>query len=306
MTSSTPKVSVVLPVYNGGKYLDDAIKSIRNQSFKNFEFIILNDGSTDRSIDVIKKHAGEDPRIVVIDRENRGLVETLNEGIRHAKTDLVARMDADDICEPERFRKQVEYLDLNPKCVVVGARVQLIDPDGYSIREMVDELTHDAIDAANLKGEGSAICHPTAMFRREAALKHGAYREEYKHAEDVDFFLRLAEVGQVANLKDVLLKYRQHPKSVGYAHSRAQMLSARAAARDALKRRNLPVPKELEFQKVLILSSASDSDVHRKWVWWALASGNLKTARRHLVMAFLKQPLAIQNLRQLFCVLRGY
>ena len=306
MTLPAIAVSVVLPVFNGGIYLDDAIASIRNQTFVNFELIILNDGSTDKSIEIIKRHAASDSRIVVVDRGNRGLVETLNEGVKLAKADLIARMDADDICAPHRLTTQFEYLKCHPECVAVGSRIELIDPEGLPIRLMVDGLKHDEIDAANLRGNGSAIAHPTVMFRSEAALQVGGYREEYKHAEDVDFFLRLAEVGILANLKDVLLQYRQHPKSVGYAHAQAQMQSARAAARDALQRRKLPVPSVLSIRNDAIVNTPSEADVHRKWVWWSLSGGNRMTARKHVFKALCKEPLSLKNFRPLYCALRGY
>ena len=306
MTSPAPDISVVLPVFNGGKFLNEAISSIRNQTFRSFELIILNDGSTDQSIEVIKMHAAADPRIVVVDRENKGLVATLNEGVRLAKADFIARMDADDICAPHRFAKQVEYFTCYPECVAVGSRVELIDPEGLPIRLMVDGLKHEEIDTLNLQGQGLAIAHPTVMFRREAALQVEGYRIDYKHAEDVDFFLRMAEVGILANLKDVLLQYRQHSNSVGYAHALAQMQSARAAARDALQRRRLPVPSVLNTKNDAIVGMPSDADIHRKWVWWSLSGGNRKTARKHVFKAICKEPLSLKNFRPLFCTLRGY
>lgn len=305
MNQSVPAISVVLPVFNGGSFLDLAIKSILAQSFTDFELIILNDGSTDQSIKVIKYFAEKDSRIVVVDRENRGLVATLNEGVQLARADLIARMDADDVCDLHRFERQFAYLTTNSNCVAVGSRILLIDPDGLPIRVFVDALQHDEIDSGNMSGVGSHICHPTVMFRRDAALLVGGYRDEFRHAEDVDLFLRLAEVGKLANLREVLLNYRQHLNSVGYAHAQAQMRSAQAAVREACRRRTLPIPSD--FHELDTAGTVQrHADVHRKWAWWSLTGGFLDSARKHALKAILLQPISLKNWKLALCVLRGY
>lgn len=302
---NTPAISVILPVFNGDNFLEAAIESVLNQTFASFELIIINDGSTDQSIKVIEHFAEKDSRIVVVDRENRGLVASLNQGVQLARANLIARMDADDVCDLHRLEQQLDYLKTNPNCVAVGSRVLLIDPDALPIKVFVDALEHDDIDSANMSGAGSHICHPTVMFRRDAALFVGGYRDEYRHAEDVDFFLRLAEVGRLANLQEVLLKYRQHLNSVGYAHTMAQMQSARAAVKEACRRRKLPIP----FNFYELDTTGTDqkyADVHRKWAWWSLTGGYLDTARKHAIKAFFLQPTSLENWKLVLCVLRGY
>lgn len=300
-----PAVSVILPVFNGDKYLSFAIESILSQSFKDFELIILNDGSTDSSLPVIKSFASQDPRVVVVDRENRGLVASLNEGLRLAKAELIARMDADDICLENRFLKQVNYLNLNPNCVAVGCKILLIDPDGLPIMEMSHHLNHADIDAGNMSGCGSFIAHPAVMMRRKAVLDVGGYRDEFRQAQDVDLFLRLAEVGRLSNLSQVLLNYRQHLNSVGYAHSQAQMRCARNAAIKACHRRKLPIPPGL-LREDTGGTIQNVADVHRKWAWWSLSGGNVATARKHLMEAFHFEPFSPKNWKLLMCVLRGF
>ncbi|MDD3936004.1 glycosyltransferase [Rhodoferax sp.] len=304
MNHTQPAVSVVLPVFNGGKYLHAAIESVLTQTFKDFELIVLNDGSTDSSLRVIQSFAFKDPRVVIVNRENRGLVATLNEGVQLAKADLVARMDADDICYPNRLTQQYEYIKAHVDCVAVGTLIQLIDPEGLRIKKMGSYINHDEIVADYMRGNCSFF-HPTVMFRREVAVSLGGYSDQYRHAEDVDFFLRLAEVGRLANLPEVLLNYRQHSTSIGYAHSQAQMRSARSAVAEACRRRNLPsrIDFKLADASIAVQSKAA---IHYKWAWWALVAGNVATARKHAWKAILEQPLSFANWKLALCVLRGY
>jgi len=116
------KVSIVMSVYNAQKYLDEAIESILNQTYSNFEFIIINDGSTDKSLEIIENYAKKDSRIIVINRENKGLIYSLNEGIRKANGKYIARMDADDISLPQRLEKQVEFMEKNKNIGICGTQ----------------------------------------------------------------------------------------------------------------------------------------------------------------------------------------
>lgn len=299
-----PAVSVVLPVYNGGRYLHKSIASVLSQTFRDFELIVVNDGSTDDSGKIVRDFASNDARVILIERENRGLIDSLNEGLNASRGELVARMDADDVCRPNRFAMQLDYMQAHPECIALGSRIKLIDPDGLPIMEMGSALHHEAIDADYMQGRCSFF-HPTVMFRRAAAIKIGGYQKEFKHAEDVDFFLRLAEQGCLANLPDVLLEYRQHMQSVGYAHAGIQTASTQAAVTAAMRRRGSDIyANPTPFQG--IVEEQSTGDVFRKWAWWSLAGRNLSTARKHLINAFRVEPLARKNWTLLLCVLRGY
>lgn len=299
-----PAVSVVLPVYNGGRYLHQAIDSVLRQTFEDFELILINDGSTDESGIIIRDFASSDARVILIERENRGLIESLNEGLNASRGELVARMDADDVCRPNRFAMQVAYMQAHPECIALGSRIQLIDPEGLPIKEMGSALHHEVIDADYMQGRCSFF-HPTVMFRRAGAIKIGGYQKEFKHAEDVDFFLRLAEQGCLANLPDVLLEYRQHMQSVGYAHASSQTASTQAAVTAARLRRGTEIhAKAATFKGVV--HEQSPGDVYRKWAWWSLAGRNLSTAKKHLINAFRVEPFAKKNWRLFLCVLRGH
>jgi glycosyltransferase involved in cell wall biosynthesis len=301
----TPAASVLLPVYNAEKYLAAAIESVLAQDFTDFELLLLNDGSTDRSAAILERFAARDARCKIHAWPNRGLIATLNAGLQLSTADILFRMDADDVCRPHRFSRQMSYMQGHPECVAVGSRVMFIDADGWPIAEFFgNEVDHDDIDAAHLKGKGGSIVHPSAALRRAAMMQIGGYRTRYPHSEDFDLFLRLAEVGRLANIPDVLLEYRQHPDSVGYRHARAQWDSARRAVADACERRRLGAVtwgSGPDRQGV-----PSRADMHRKWSWWALGAGHRKTARKHAWKALSCAPFDKQNLRLCACVLRGH
>ncbi len=307
-SSSQPSASVILPVFNAGEYLDAAVESILNQSYADFELLLLDDGSTDGSLARMKKFAQRDPRCQVHTWPNRGLIATLNEGIRLSKGEILFRMDADDLSMPDRLKLQINYLSEHPGCVAVGARVMLIDPDGLEICQFVKELTHADIDAAHLAGRGGSLCHPAVAMRRSAVDKVQGYRDQFPHAEDIDLFLRLAEIGVLSNLPAVLLCYRQHPKSVGYQHASTQRGSAQRAVAEARRRRGLanvstadPCRSDTMAPEITPLS-----EVHRKWAWWALAGGNIATARKHAFKALRLNPLGWEHWKLVACALRGH
>lgn len=303
---NAPKASVIMPVYNAGKYLDSAIESVLEQSFKDFELLLLNDGSIDGSLERMEHYARLDTRCKVHTWPNRGLVETLNSGVSLSRGDIIFRMDQDDICRPDRFERQIAYLKINPDCVVVGSRVMLIDPEGLPICPLNNEVSHKAIDAAHLSGKGGAvITHPSAAIRKSAIIEIGGYHSEFPHAEDIDLFLRLAERGGLANLPDILLDYRQHLGSIGYKHRETQKKSVKRAVEVTFKRRQLNEYSLPEIENKEI-QAPSLADIHCKWGWWALSGKNLATARKHALKAIIKKPFDLGNLKLLACVFRGY
>ncbi len=216
-----PPITVLLAVYNGQQYLREALDSILAQTFTDFEFLIIDDGSTDLTLPILREYEKRDPRIRLVSRPNKGLTNTLNEGLSLARGEFLARMDADDFAMPARFEKQIAYLREHPDCVLLGSRVLLMDPDGLPIREMCLERTHEQIDSAHLN-RGWPIVHPATMMRMSALSQIGGYRDEFNTLEDLDLFLRLAEVGQLANLPELLLRYRQHFASVTHSKEEKQ------------------------------------------------------------------------------------
>jgi glycosyltransferase involved in cell wall biosynthesis len=295
-------VSVLTPAYNAGRYIDETIRSVRSQTFGDFEFIIVDDGSTDETAAVIRRHAAEDPRIRTVSRPNRGLVPTRNEALSLARGEFLAIVDADDVSMPERLALQVAYLREHPECVAVGGRALLVDPEGEPlILYKFAGTSHEEIDAMLMAGEGNGVCHPSSMLRREAVLAVGGYREGFQLSEDHDLFLRLAERGRLANLPDVVVKYRQHLGSICHRALERGYADSRVAVRDARQRRGLPPPGAPAEGEDLPVT-----DYHRLWAWWALGSGYVRTARKHALRSLRAYPLSRESWRVAVCALRGH
>lgn len=297
-----PAVSVILACYNTARYIGPAVKSVLAQTFGDFELILLDDGSTDRSTEICNQLAAEDSRIRLISRPNKGLTRTLNEGISLAAAPLIARMDADDLSLPTRFEKQVAYLNAHTECVCVGSRVTLIDPYDSPISVTDHKLDHDAIEADLLKGIGWAIVHPAAMMRTDAVRRVGGYREQFKTSQDLDLWLRLAEIGKLANLQEPLVRYRQHFESVANTKHEEQWRVKAQIIGDAYDRRGMARPAEWPFNKRVPLPMVEQL---KRWTWAALKAGNPDVARKHAKEVLKKQPFSIDSWRVMYCALRG-
>jgi glycosyltransferase involved in cell wall biosynthesis len=297
-------VSIILPIYNAESFIEEALNSIFLQTYRNFELIAIDDGSTDSSLAILRRIVGNDKRVRVIARENLGLIQTLNQGIDMAKGSLVARMDADDICEPWRLECQVRFMGNNPSVVCVGGQIKLIDKCGREIMKMSMPLDHETIDAANFSSLSHGVVHPTAMIRLSALKMIGGYRSVFRHAEDIDLWLRLAEIGSLANLPIFLLKYRQHIESIGYKYRFEQKSSQWKAVKSAALRRGgdfkFPQPSSTEVE-IKGISGATEE----KWAWWALKDGNLSTARYYALRAAWKAPWRSSIWKLVLCCIRG-
>lgn len=299
----SPAVSVVMTVYNTERYVGDALDSVLAQTFSDFEFVIIDDGSTDRSPGILRAYAARDRRIRLVSRPNTGIVAAANEGIGLSRGRYIARMDSDDVSLPNRFEAQVRYLDAHPECVLLGSRVTVVDPYGSPVFESGQKLTHEEIDAELLgSGGGWAIVQPSAMMRTEAVRKVGGYRGRHNVSEDQDLFLRLAEVGRVANLPEPLLRYRRHYKSVMHTQWRQREEVKESIARGAYARRGLPMPADWKYDDWKPTPLAEQL---RAWGWAALKRGNVPVARKHALGAVRTAPLSAEAWKLLLCAVRG-
>lgn len=224
-----PRVSVVMSVFNNAAFLPAAIESILAQSFTDFEFLILNDGSTDSSQAVIDRFAAADPRIRPLHQDNRGLVASLNRLVKEARAPLLARMDGDDIALPERFERQLAFLAAHPDHGAVGTWAQDIDEQGRPRASAGrDQPTSHAALLDQLE-EGQLLCHPSVMMDRDLVLRVGGYRAAYPHCEDYDLWLRLSEHTLLCSIPERLLLYRHSDRQVSTQHVLAQQLGAAIA-----------------------------------------------------------------------------
>lgn len=207
--TAAPRVTVLMAVHNGARHLREAIDSILVQTFRDFEFLIVDDGSTDESPSILASYV--DPRIVIIrNATNVGLTKSLNIGLNAARGELVARQDADDVSYPERLAKQVAFLDAHPEIAVVGAQARIIDADGHELP--TDErkpLAAEAIRFALLFS--NPIVHTAATFRRKLV---DGYDERFVTSQDVELWSRVAEQHPLANLPERLVDLRVHAQSV--------------------------------------------------------------------------------------------
>lgn len=210
---TTPAVSIVMPFFNPGAYLAEAIDSILAQDFTDFELLLLNDGSTDSSEMLISRYS--DPRIRYLPNDrNYGLVYTLNKGLDEARAPLIARMDGDDIALPERLRLQVEYLRAHPEADMVASFVELMDPHGKSLGYWKEEHRHSQPeDIKSYLATNNCIAHPT-ILARAPVIRTLRYREEQGDAEDYDLWLRWVSAGySIHKVDKVLLRHRILPGS---------------------------------------------------------------------------------------------
>lgn len=301
-SSAIPTVSVLMPAYNAARHVGKAVESILSQTFRDFEFLIVDDGSTDETRAILERFAASDARIALVSRPNTGYLIALNEMLERARGPFLARMDADDIADPSRFDRQVAFLRDRPDHVLVGSRVTIIDPDGAPLTVMGNHQTHEELDSGLLSGQGQLIYHPSVMMRREAVLNVGGYDTRYELAEDLDLFLKLAEVGRLANLADSLLSYREHLSKVGHLQTIQQGEVVRAILIEAHKRRGLEPPESI---RQLRFRAKEAGDRHRIWAWWALRAGHVETARKHARAVLARRPFYPSSWRLLYCTLRG-
>lgn len=207
-----PKVTVLMAVYNGECYLREAIDSILDQTFQDFEFLIINDGSTDSTREIIRSY--NDSRICSIDNEcNLGLTRSLNKGLKLATGELIARQDGDDISEPERLAKQVAFLETHPEVALVGTFYKDIDSEGNLIGECSLPC-----DCTQIRWDILFYCpfvHSAVMFRKHTIAEQiGSYNETFLYAQDYDLWWRIARHLPVANINEYLMKLRINPSSM--------------------------------------------------------------------------------------------
>jgi glycosyltransferase involved in cell wall biosynthesis len=233
-----PRVSVTISVLNGERHLRATIDSILGQTFTDFELIVVNDGSTDGTGEILE--SCRDPRLIVVHQENRGIAVSRNKATRLARGEFIAVHDADDISMPDRFEKQVRFLDEHPDYALVGSAFYEINEKG-KIRRLVRVLTEDA-DLREFLGRRNWFGHGTVMMRRSAFEEVGRYDERFRYALDYDLFLRMIEKHKVANLKEPLYCWRAAASSVSNKQALEQARYAEMARQEARERSNLPAP----------------------------------------------------------------
>jgi len=243
------KITVLMPVYNGKKYLREAIESILEQTFADFRFLIINDGSTDNSEEIIKGY--KDSRIRFLKNEkNLGLISTLNIGLKEANGKYIARMDQDDISFPNRLKLQYQFMESNPEIGISGTWIKKFGIKKSFIGKYY--TTHDDLAAYLLFG--CPFAHPTVIMRNEVMKKNGLFYDlNYQNAEDIALWSQSVAFTKLANLPKVLLYYRTHPNTISRKYTLEQYNAANKVKLDLLKNINLfPTDEELKIHSSFV------------------------------------------------------
>lgn len=286
----SPRVSVLLPVYNAARYLREALQSIQAQTLQDFECIVVDDGSTDDSRLIADTFARKDARFSLFPRSNTGIVGALNDGLSLCHAEYVARMDADDVAMPGRLAKQVAFLDAHPKTVALGTWVLFTDPKGRPLLRYRPPADESSIVQELRRGTIGGLIHPSMMMRSRALRAIGAYREEAQWVEDFDLFLRLSEVGHLAILPELLLHYRQHPQSVNRTKNQQERLQRKQSALDDyFARQGLP------SHTLTNLYQQKDTDL--EWAFWSASEGFYGSALQWGGKALLRHPARKESWR---------
>jgi glycosyltransferase involved in cell wall biosynthesis len=232
MNDISPLVSVILPCYNAGEYIEQAILSIINQTYKNLEIIIVDDYSTDNSLVIIEQLAKIDDRIFVIkNSENLKLIKTLNNMLEIATGKYIARMDADDISMPDRIKKQVDVLETNSNIVVCGTNIEYFGHRRAKNNKFICFEKSDDLKMRLILD--SCFAHPSVMIRRDTLVKHNIrYNEEYQCAEDYKLWIDLSRFGEFYNLQEILLKYRVSDNQISSIHENKMINTTRKCRRE--------------------------------------------------------------------------
>jgi glycosyltransferase involved in cell wall biosynthesis len=297
---STPAVTVCMPVFNAALYLDEALDSVRTQSYSDFELLVFDDGSSDASRAIVERHARLDPRIRCFERTHRGYAPLLNEGLQIARGKYYARMDGDDVSLPGRFEKQVAFLVTNPVCSAVGTQILMVDPEGDVVNRARHPLTHSEIDPCLLRGV-FGMTHGSIVMRTAALRSIGGYHTEFEPAEDYDLLLRLGEVGTLANLPEFLYAYRMHPQQVTVRRYERQQSAMREALSLACVRRGMEVSQVGPF---IHPRHERPWQVHIVWAECATRAGFRRAAIKHARRALRLRPWSRTAWRVLSAALR--
>ncbi len=261
----TSTISVLMPVYNGEKHLCEAIDSILNQTYRDFEFLIINDGSTDKSVEIIQQY--EDSRINLIhNKENMGLIYTLNKGLDLANGKYIARMDADDISLPDRLRTQVHFMDTHKDIGICGSWVE-----AFGGRENI--IWKYPIDSAEIHCQllfnCDVIAHPSTILRKNVLIEHNLkYRNEFAYAEDWAFWLEASRYTKIINIGKILLRYRLHVSNVNRVHQKEQNQTIRKIIKKYLSELDVDAnPEEIEMHRWINLFNIDISTINKYEEW---------------------------------------
>jgi len=284
------RVSVIMPVYNAEKYLREAIDSVLNQSFTDFELIAVDDGSTDSSLEILREYEQSDKRVRVVTQGNTGVAGARNRALSEVCAALVASLDADDIAENNWLKLLFEFMNKNPDCVVAGCRIVSMDEDGALISNEMQALSEDEIEEVLLRGRGG-IVNSGCIMRIDAVRKAGGYDPDLPVGEDVDLFLKLGEMGRLANLPDRLLRVRRNFDSTCWVNVDEHVKCGEKIVRAAYIRRGLPL-EEIHISRP---PAVTPYDEMVRWSMLACYDGFMGTAWKYVWKVVKAKPMMVKS-----------
>ena len=215
------KISILLPVYNDQDFIKRSIDSILNNSFKDYELIIINDGSNDSTLEILKTI--NDPRIKLFSKENSGLVDSLNYGLTKCNYDIVMRMDGDDEIKEDKIKTQLNYFKKG-NSILLGTGAEIID-NNSRVKKLIDVPEDNINILNNMKNLKTSIIHPSIMFYKDAIIKSGGYDSKFDVAEDFELYFRISKYGNLGNINLPLLKLRKNDDNISKTKSKTQTLN---------------------------------------------------------------------------------
>ena len=290
-----------MTAYNSEAYIEQAVDSVLNQSLADFEFVIVDDGSTDRTPAILQRYAQADERIKVVTQPNQGTPTAINAGIAVAQAEVIARMDADDRMLPERLEKQLAYLQRHPEATVVSCLAHYINDQNQVIGKNYSDLLTVEDCQRYIREDKIIFClHPGAMFRKEPVLEIGGYRPMMIYAQDIDLWNRLADHGYYTIvMPEILMQYRIHPNaSMAKVNERSDI--AGWVMQSARRRRRGEAELTLPEYRAQLAATPWPKKIKRRWIIYRdayyRAAGMMYGSRRYvrfvlyLALAFLLGP----------------
>ncbi|HEY8780536.1 MAG TPA: glycosyltransferase [Mucilaginibacter sp.] len=295
MNINNPKVTVLMPAYNAGKYIGEAITSVLEQSFTDFELLIINDGSTDETEKIIRSF--KDPRIILINQDNRGVAAALNAGLKYARAKYIARFDADDICYPDRLKIQYDFINSYPEYSIIGSAVDYADAEGHYIFTHHPE-GHLNEEIQQLKYSICPFIHSSVFYKKELIVNNGGYNEHAYTYEDHFLWVNILKNEKACNLSQSLIKVRLNPESIsidGKWHTR----KFRSIKYSTLKKRSIT---ESEGKELYQISGKRYSPKIKEGAYYALCGKKFllnnyqpEKARSNVIRAISLSPFRLDN-----------
>lgn len=299
-----PKVSVIMPVYNSEKCLKESVQSILNQIFKDFELIIINDGSTDKTLNIVKHYASQDKRIIIIEKEHTGITDSLNVGLRQARGEWIARLDADDIAFPERISQQLRFVERNTSIGLIGASCLEINGNGEQLKQHFYPEDHNELMTSLEKGS-KFFPHSSAFFNHALVKQLGYYNPKFTMSQDRDLWLRIGENAHMACLKKPLIKLRKYPQVILSTHRGRAVMSSAAAVCHLRRKARLSDPSQMDkeiWKKFLKwIEYRLEAEGYLQWlqgwrvlrnVWYANPNTNKVIKSKVFLSELVQNPLA--------------